>query len=75
MKKNKTICLDSELMDRLAEESNASGLIEELLTDHYQHVRPEGQSDKDRKAWLLKSMAKDKLKQKHEKELKKYDGY
>lgn len=35
MKKNKTISLDEDIIKKLSTEDNASGLIEELLTKHY----------------------------------------
>jgi hypothetical protein len=35
MKKNKTICLDEQIMKRLDDEDNASGLIEKLLRAYF----------------------------------------
>jgi hypothetical protein len=36
MKINKQITIDSEIMEKLRQEENASALIERLLRDHYQ---------------------------------------
>lgn len=74
MKVNKIMSIDVELMEKLQEEDNASKLVNDLLVEHYQSVRPTGQSDKDRKKYLINEIAKDKLKEKHKKELEKLNG-
>jgi len=70
MKKNKTICLDSEVMDRLATEENASGLIERLLRSYFSMKDVETMTKEE----IKKRIALIELQKKHKAELEAING-
>lgn len=74
MKTSRLFTIDVEVAERLVEEDNASKLVNEMLVDHYETVRPTGQSDKDRLVVLKKRLAKEKLTEKHKQEMEKLNG-
>ncbi len=74
MKVQKLLTLDIEVVEQLNEEDNASGMINEMLIEYYKTLLPDSMSNKDKLVILRKRVGRSKLKEKQEKELKKYDG-
>jgi hypothetical protein len=53
MVKNKTICIDDEIFNRLGQEENASALINRLLVEHFKTNATKELSLEERKKNLM----------------------
>jgi len=66
MKINKQITLDSEIMEKLRQEVNASGLIERLLREHYEFNNEKKNNHLQNRMILLKNISMKARKLKNE---------
>ncbi len=62
MKTNKVICLDTDIVDKLRKEINASGLINMLLIEHYNFFKSEKGIIDDVKAKIKAKKHENKVK-------------
>lgn len=71
MKINKTYCIDLKLVQRMADEKlNASGLINQLLTNHFEAQDPVSFTNKKQKEQAILKEVEEKMKEAPKKALK-----